>query len=162
MDLRALTFHHFGKDFIKRYGLIPDFFVQLVRYTPSALWRALAQLPFLPLSPPFRAHLRRRSNWRTGDSAAGSSPYVRRCSRPSRPSAPPSRVAAADESGHTRLFYHGRTETIRSCTEESVAFCKIMTDPNAAVRFTRRPGVAVAVRLTRDGPCRRTGTALRR
>jgi carnitine O-acetyltransferase len=31
------------------------------------------------------------------------------------------------ETAHTRLFYHGRTETIRSCSEESVAFCRAMT-----------------------------------
>ena len=30
------------------------------------------------------------------------------------------------ESAHTRFFFHGRTETIRSCTEESIAFCNSM------------------------------------
>lgn len=35
------------------------------------------------------------------------------------------------ETGQTRQFYHGRTETIRSCTMESVAWCKAMFDGNA-------------------------------
>lgn len=32
------------------------------------------------------------------------------------------------ESAQTRLYVHGRTETIRSCSNESVAFAKAMTD----------------------------------
>ncbi|GAB0099293.1 uncharacterized protein DMENIID0001_151450 [Sergentomyia squamirostris] len=32
------------------------------------------------------------------------------------------------ESAHTRLFVHGRTETIRSCSNESVAFAKSMME----------------------------------
>lgn len=32
------------------------------------------------------------------------------------------------ESAQTRLYIHGRTETIRSCSNESVAFAKAMTD----------------------------------
>jgi hypothetical protein len=34
---------------------------------------------------------------------------------------------ATYESAQTRQFYHGRTETVRSCTKESVEFVKIMT-----------------------------------
>lgn len=60
-------------------------------------------------------------------------------------------LAPADESGHTRLFYHGRTETIRSCSEESVAFCRAMTDPNAAVSKLPNPHFSGAVTLT-PGP----------
>ena len=35
-------------------------------------------------------------------------------------------AVATYETAHTRLFYHGRTETIRTCSEDSVAFCKAM------------------------------------
>lgn len=35
------------------------------------------------------------------------------------------------ESASTRGFYHGRTETIRSASEESLHFCKTMVDANA-------------------------------
>lgn len=35
---------------------------------------------------------------------------------------------ATYESAATRKFLHGRTETIRSCSEESVAFCSAMVD----------------------------------
>ncbi|KAK6490777.1 peroxisomal carnitine O-octanoyltransferase [Huso huso] len=33
------------------------------------------------------------------------------------------------ETATTRRFYHGRTETMRPCTEESVEWCKAMLDP---------------------------------
>lgn len=33
---------------------------------------------------------------------------------------------ATYESGSTRKFYHGRTETIRSCTSAALAFCQAM------------------------------------
>ncbi|CEG38666.1 carnitine o-acetyltransferase [Plasmopara halstedii] len=36
------------------------------------------------------------------------------------------RVPAVYETAHTRMFYHGRTETIRSLTNESLAFVKAM------------------------------------
>lgn len=36
------------------------------------------------------------------------------------------RVPAVYETAHTRLFYHGRTETIRSLSNESLAFVKTM------------------------------------
>lgn len=36
------------------------------------------------------------------------------------------------ETGHTRLFYHGRTETIRSSSIESVAFVKTMMSKDAS------------------------------
>jgi len=35
------------------------------------------------------------------------------------------------ESANTKRFYHGRTETIRSCTKDSVNFTKIFCDSNA-------------------------------
>lgn len=41
---------------------------------------------------------------------------------------------ATYETAHTRLFYHGRTETIRVCSEESVAFTTAMLDEDASVR----------------------------
>ncbi|XP_055907676.1 carnitine O-acetyltransferase-like isoform X2 [Eupeodes corollae] len=37
---------------------------------------------------------------------------------------------AAYESAHLRIFRNGRTETIRSCSNESMAFAKVMTEPN--------------------------------
>ncbi|PKU34859.1 peroxisomal carnitine o-octanoyltransferase [Limosa lapponica baueri] len=36
------------------------------------------------------------------------------------------------ETAMTRRFYHGRTETIRSCTMEAVEWCKSMLDPSAS------------------------------
>ncbi|DBA00919.1 TPA: hypothetical protein N0F65_006119 [Lagenidium giganteum] len=36
------------------------------------------------------------------------------------------RVPAVYETAHTRLFYHGRTETVRSCTTDSLHFVKTM------------------------------------
>lgn len=39
--------------------------------------------------------------------------------------------AATYETGHTRAFYHGRTETIRACSVESVAFCRAMAEAGA-------------------------------
>jgi hypothetical protein len=32
------------------------------------------------------------------------------------------------ESGSLRRFHHGRTDTIRSCSQESVAFCRVAVD----------------------------------
>lgn len=37
------------------------------------------------------------------------------------------------ESAHLRIFDEGRTETIRSCSNESVAFCKAMVDDKVHV-----------------------------
>lgn len=37
---------------------------------------------------------------------------------------------ATYETGHTRAFYHGRTDTIRTCSEESTHWVKSMEDPN--------------------------------
>lgn len=37
------------------------------------------------------------------------------------------------ETAMTRRFYHGRTETIRSCTVEAVEWCKSMLDPSESV-----------------------------
>ena len=39
---------------------------------------------------------------------------------------------ATYETGHTRAFYHGRTDTIRTCSEESTAWVKCMEDPHTA------------------------------
>ncbi|XP_055853028.1 carnitine O-acetyltransferase-like [Episyrphus balteatus] len=38
---------------------------------------------------------------------------------------------AAYESAHLRIFRNGRTETIRSCSNESMAFAKAMLEPNS-------------------------------
>ena len=37
-----------------------------------------------------------------------------------------SRFAPTYETGTTRLFWHGRTETLRTCTTEVAEFCKAM------------------------------------
>ncbi|KAM5236783.1 peroxisomal carnitine O-octanoyltransferase [Ctenodactylus gundi] len=36
------------------------------------------------------------------------------------------------ETAMTRYFYHGRTETVRSCTMEAVRWCQSMQDPSAS------------------------------
>lgn len=46
----------------------------------------------------------------------------------------PGEVAATYESAHTRLFYHGRTETIRTTCKESIAFTDAMCSKTATVR----------------------------
>lgn len=76
VDLRTLEFGHFGKGLMKRYRMVPDFFVQMA-----------IQLAF------YRVH---------------------------------KEVTATYETGHTRLFYHGRTDTIKATTTDSVAFVKAM------------------------------------
>lgn len=42
------------------------------------------------------------------------------------------KAVATYETAHTRLFYHGRTETTRSTSIETVAFCKSMSNPSVA------------------------------
>jgi hypothetical protein len=37
---------------------------------------------------------------------------------------------ATYETGHTRAFYHGRTDTIRTLSSESVSWCEAMDDPS--------------------------------
>ena len=44
-------------------------------------------------------------------------------------------LTATYESGTTRLFLHGRTDTIRAASIESLAFCKTMLDPNINVSY---------------------------
>ncbi|CAN9514223.1 unnamed protein product [Ophioblennius macclurei] len=42
------------------------------------------------------------------------------------------------ETAMTRKYYHGRTETMRSCTQEAVDFCKAMLDPTADAHSKRK------------------------
>ena len=42
------------------------------------------------------------------------------------------------ESGFTRLFLYGRTDTIRASSTESLAFCKAMQDPSVTVRLYQK------------------------
>ena len=42
-------------------------------------------------------------------------------------------LTATYESAATRQFLFGRTDTIRACSVESLAFCKAMSDPTATV-----------------------------
>lgn len=37
------------------------------------------------------------------------------------------------ETAMTRYFYHGRTETVRSCTVEAVRWCQAMQDPSVSL-----------------------------
>ncbi|XP_017376967.1 peroxisomal carnitine O-octanoyltransferase-like [Cebus imitator] len=37
------------------------------------------------------------------------------------------------ETAMTRYFYHGRTETVRSCTVEAVRWCQSMQDPSTTL-----------------------------
>jgi len=45
------------------------------------------------------------------------------------------RLTSTYESGFTRLFFYGRTDTIRASSIESLAFCKAMLDPMATVSY---------------------------
>lgn len=42
------------------------------------------------------------------------------------------------ETAMTRYFYHGRTETVRSCTTEAVRWCQSMQDPSTSLLERRR------------------------
>nr|DBA25203.1 TPA: hypothetical protein GDO54_012759 [Pyxicephalus adspersus] len=41
------------------------------------------------------------------------------------------------ETATTRMFYHGRTETMRPCTMEAMTWCRSMLDPSSTARFDR-------------------------
>uniref|UniRef100_A0A8C5FEK3 Carnitine O-octanoyltransferase n=1 Tax=Gadus morhua TaxID=8049 RepID=A0A8C5FEK3_GADMO len=43
------------------------------------------------------------------------------------------RPGSCYETAMTRRFYHGRTETMRPCTQEAVLWCQAMTDPTCTV-----------------------------
>jgi len=43
------------------------------------------------------------------------------------------RVAPTYESATSRMFYHGRTETTRSCTNQTKEWCEAMFNPNKSV-----------------------------
>jgi carnitine O-acetyltransferase len=57
--------------------------------------------------------------------------------------------AAHYESAGTRLFYRGRTETIRSCSVESVHFAKTMLDPNSSYE-DKKQALLAAVKSHKD------------
>ena len=76
--MRHLEFLHYGKAFVKRAKLHPDFFMQMA-----------LQLTMRRLHGAY---------------------------------------CATYETGHTRAFYHGRTDTVRTLSVESVAFCEGMLD----------------------------------
>lgn len=48
---------------------------------------------------------------------------------------PSFRPGSCYETATTRTFYHGRTETMRPCTQEAVNWCKAMVDPTCEVRL---------------------------
>ncbi|XP_068942217.1 peroxisomal carnitine O-octanoyltransferase [Petaurus breviceps papuanus] len=43
------------------------------------------------------------------------------------------RPASCYETATTRAYYHGRTETVRSCSVEAVEWCRAMEDPSASL-----------------------------
>jgi len=75
-EVRHLEFTHYGKSFIKRCKLHPDFFMQMA--LQLTMWRMHGV------------------------------------------------CCATYETGHTRAFYHGRTDTIRTASVESASFCSAM------------------------------------
>jgi carnitine O-octanoyltransferase len=48
------------------------------------------------------------------------------------------RPAPTYETATTRQFYHGRTETVRSCTSEAIEFCKEMCNKDKSTRICDR------------------------
>ncbi|XP_017280549.1 peroxisomal carnitine O-octanoyltransferase isoform X2 [Kryptolebias marmoratus] len=48
------------------------------------------------------------------------------------------RPGSCYETATTRRFYHGRTETMRPCTQEAVDWCKAMTDPTRDANARRK------------------------
>uniref|UniRef100_A0A8C2Z1M0 Peroxisomal carnitine O-octanoyltransferase n=1 Tax=Cyclopterus lumpus TaxID=8103 RepID=A0A8C2Z1M0_CYCLU len=48
------------------------------------------------------------------------------------------RPGSCYETAMTRMFYHGRTETMRPCTQEAVNWCNAMMDPTCDVSVRRR------------------------
>jgi hypothetical protein len=56
------------------------------------------------------------------------------------------RFVATYETGHTRAFYHGRTDTVRTLSTQSMAFVKAMRDPSMSLaeRFAALKGACDA------------------
>nr|XP_057939643.1 peroxisomal carnitine O-octanoyltransferase isoform X2 [Doryrhamphus excisus] len=48
------------------------------------------------------------------------------------------RPGSCYETAMTRRFYHGRTETMRPCTSEALAWCKAMVDPTCTIQDKRK------------------------
>ena len=48
------------------------------------------------------------------------------------------RPAPTYETATTRAFYHGRTETVRSCSLEAVEWCKEMCNQDSSSRLNQR------------------------
>ncbi|XP_059909782.1 peroxisomal carnitine O-octanoyltransferase-like isoform X6 [Gadus macrocephalus] len=48
------------------------------------------------------------------------------------------RPGSCYETAMTRRFYHGRTETMRPCTQEAVLWCQAMTDPTCTEDVKRK------------------------
>lgn len=108
MQIVCYAFTAFGKAAIKQKKLHPDTFVQLAmqlayqkmhkRYVLVSVW-ATHLLIF---------------------EASGEKPQLSLLA--------PHRPGSCYETAMTRKFYHGRTETMRPCTQEAVNWCKAMMD----------------------------------
>lgn len=101
--MNAFTFDSFGKEFIKSQKLSPDSFIQM------AMQYAFYRYEYIIISLYFVLQV--------------ITFYFRLHKVP----------AAHYESAALRKFIHGRTETIRSCSNESVAFAKAMLDHGKSV-----------------------------
>lgn len=125
-QLVLLHFSHFGKGLMKRAKLHPDFFMQ-ARSPPSALG-SHAQSAAVP---PLHGQV----------SLAAPASCIDRaffCARPQMAIQLAyyklhGRFVATYETGHTRAFYHGRTDTVRTLSTQSIAFVKAMRDPSSSV-----------------------------
>ncbi|EHA97328.1 Peroxisomal carnitine O-octanoyltransferase [Heterocephalus glaber] len=69
---------------------------------------------------------------RVGPSSASGCLLPTQLSAPSGEAVGPS-PGCCYETAMTRYFYHGRTETMRSCTVEAVRWCQSMQDPSASL-----------------------------
>jgi hypothetical protein len=117
-ELVLLHFDHFGKGLMKRAKLHPDFFMQ-VRSLPGA-------------GP--------RSDRCTGHASLAAGALTERCFCACFKMAIQlayyklhGRFVATYETGHTRAFYHGRTDTVRTLSTQSVAFVEAMRDSSSSV-----------------------------
>jgi len=117
VSVRVFKFKHFGKAFIKNYKMHPARAApRRARGVGRAVHSARARV-----APRSCVMPRRRHAWVAQDFFVQMAIQLAYCRMHGEP-------VATYETGHTRAFFHGRTETIRSCSLESVAFCKAMAD----------------------------------
>lgn len=132
VDFHAYLFSDFGKGLIKKCRTSPDAFIQLA--LQLAQFRVGPQIPLCPVSgiTPLPLSL---------------TTVFEMCHRIIRhhhltfthlPLQDQGVFCLTYESSMTRMFRDGRTETVRSCTSEAVAFVRAMEDTSATVSRTRK------------------------